>query len=587
MTMGRVRGWSLLSAALMGSTALMLAGPAAAQSKVGVTSATDGDPLGKPPAENERVLRIGIDVQANEVVTTRSNDRAHLVFLDGTALTVGPDARLTIDKFVYDPNTKTGDLAITASQGVLRLVGGKISKTNAIKINTPSSTIGIRGGIGMFGVTSGKTTAAFLFGNSMTVTGGGQTQIMTRPNSFSIINTGGSPSLPSLLPPGGLDSLMGALSLASNNSGKGGGTGGNADQKSQSSGFSNNNSGGQPPGGPPTTGNPPNVNNNTFTQAVSNTNPASNPTPQNTAPQNTTPVSTDTNPPPPTPKTSQNLTGYVGGLLVITEHHNRSVTTALSDAQPGDLRISTNADNSTVTSRIVIRGPDDSLSVRLRLGTGRNGISAFQDNLNFATATVNDRTTIRQGDERIRARDTSVLVTAAAVPGGSYVGTGCTCDFLTFGEWETVVTPHQRGQHGHGVVTQAPWIAGTLATQLPNTQVASFSGGMWGQAQNAGSSIRNVTGTFGINNYSFSAGSGQWVSAFDGVNYSGTVRGSPGGATFSSSSLPATTGYNTMSVNGSFFSSSTSNGAVAGVGGQFAAGGPGYVASGTFGGSKR
>src|SRR6516225_11031856 len=144
MTMGRVRGWSLLKAALAGTTALMFVGTAAAQSKVGVTSATDGDPLGKPPAENERVLRIGIDVQANEVVTTKANDRAHLVFLDGTALTVGPDARLTIDKFVYDPNTKTGDLAITASQGVLRLVGGKISKTNAIKINTPAGTIGIR-----------------------------------------------------------------------------------------------------------------------------------------------------------------------------------------------------------------------------------------------------------------------------------------------------------------------------------------------------------------------------------------------------------------------------------------------------------
>src|SRR5229473_83494 len=113
MAMGRVRGWSLLCAALMGTTALTLVQPAAAQSKVGVTSATDGDPLGKPPAENERILRIGIDVQAN--------DRAHLVFLDGTSLTVGPNARLTIDKFVYDPNTKTGDLAITASQGVLRL----------------------------------------------------------------------------------------------------------------------------------------------------------------------------------------------------------------------------------------------------------------------------------------------------------------------------------------------------------------------------------------------------------------------------------------------------------------------------------
>src|SRR5690242_20203744 len=103
MTMGRVRGWSVLSAALFGATTLMLVGPVAAQSKVGVTSATDGDPLGKPPQEKERVLRIGIDVQANEVVTTNSDDRAHLVFLDGSSLTVGPNARLTVDKFVYDP----------------------------------------------------------------------------------------------------------------------------------------------------------------------------------------------------------------------------------------------------------------------------------------------------------------------------------------------------------------------------------------------------------------------------------------------------------------------------------------------------
>src|SRR5688572_32469401 len=47
-------------------------------------------------------------------------------------LQIGPDAQLVIDKFVYDPNTKTGDLAITATKGVFRLVGGKISKTNPI-----------------------------------------------------------------------------------------------------------------------------------------------------------------------------------------------------------------------------------------------------------------------------------------------------------------------------------------------------------------------------------------------------------------------------------------------------------------------
>src|SRR5262245_10967832 len=207
MTMGRVRGRSLLKAALLGTTALLFVGPAAAQvqSKVGVTSATDGDPLGKPPTQNERVLRIGIDVQANEVVTTKADDRAHLVFLDGSSLTVGPNARLTIDKFVYDPNTKTGDLSITATQGVLRLVGGKISKTNPIVINTPSGTIGIRGGIGMIGVTQTTTTAAFMFGHSLKFSGQGQTQILTRPGSQVTCNTGSPPGLPIVLPPGALN----------------------------------------------------------------------------------------------------------------------------------------------------------------------------------------------------------------------------------------------------------------------------------------------------------------------------------------------------------------------------------------------
>jgi hypothetical protein len=125
---------SLVRAALLGAFALFgtpfTIGEAAG--KVAVASATDGDPHGKPPQEAERVLRIGIDVQANELVTTNESDRAHLAFLDGSSLTVGPNAHLTIDRFVFDPSTKTGELAINASKGVLRPVGGKISKGNPI-----------------------------------------------------------------------------------------------------------------------------------------------------------------------------------------------------------------------------------------------------------------------------------------------------------------------------------------------------------------------------------------------------------------------------------------------------------------------
>ncbi len=258
MVKANVIGFPLVRAMLLGTTAIALFGAPfsipEAVARVGVTSATDGDPLGKPPSEAERVLRIGIDVQANEVITTNARDRAHLVFLDGTSLTVGPSAQLTIDKFVYDPATKTGDLAINASKGVFRLVGGKISKTKPITITTPSGTIGIRGGITIFTVQPTSTTSTFVFGNGMTFTAAGQTQTVTRPGSQVTAAGGAAPGAPTMVGQGGLTAQLSQLEGTSQSSGQSGGggssggtTGGNADQKAQSSGFSSRNSG-QAPG---------------------------------------------------------------------------------------------------------------------------------------------------------------------------------------------------------------------------------------------------------------------------------------------------------------------------------------------------
>jgi FecR protein len=236
--------------ALLGATVLALlttpffAGQAAA--KVGVTSATDGDPLGKPPQEAERVLRIGVDVQANELITTNANDRAHLLFLDGSSLTVGPNAQLTIDKFVFDPNTKTGELAINASKGVLRLVGGKISKSGPIVITTPANTVGIRGGITILDVKANQTDSTFVFGKDMTVRAAGQTQVATRPGSMIVTNFGSPPGLPTILAQGALNAQLAALEGGRRGSqgGSGGGSGGgrNPDQVAQSSGLSSVNS---------------------------------------------------------------------------------------------------------------------------------------------------------------------------------------------------------------------------------------------------------------------------------------------------------------------------------------------------------
>jgi hypothetical protein len=212
--------------------------PALADPRVGVTSATAGGPTGKPPAQAERVLHVGVDVQANEVVTTGASDRAHLLFLDGSSLTVGPQARLTIDKFVYDPNSKVGALAINASQGIFRFVGGKISKTAPVSVATPSSTLTIRGGIMIIEIDASHTVATFVFGKDMTVTANGKTQVVTRPGWQVVTFAGSVPGAPQEAPPALLKAELSQLE---------GGANGNSAADEKAKGFVQGGPGG---GGP-------------------------------------------------------------------------------------------------------------------------------------------------------------------------------------------------------------------------------------------------------------------------------------------------------------------------------------------------
>jgi hypothetical protein len=161
------------------------------------------------------VLRVGTDVQANEIISTAADDRAHLVFLDGTTLTIGPSSSMTIDKFVYDPTTQKGELAVNATKGIFRVIGGRISKTAEITVSTPSSTIGIRGGIMIVGVEATQTTSIFVYGNSMTVTANGATQTVTQPGLQVTTIAGSPPGAPTIVVQGSLSAALG--NLAGNN----------------------------------------------------------------------------------------------------------------------------------------------------------------------------------------------------------------------------------------------------------------------------------------------------------------------------------------------------------------------------------
>ncbi|MBV8168973.1 MAG: FecR domain-containing protein [Alphaproteobacteria bacterium] len=199
---------------------------ARADTKVGVTAAVNPQAIGQPPTEPERVLMVGTDTFANEKITTGPAGQVQLLFTDGSSLALGPNADVKIDEFVYDPNTKTGKLAISATQGLMRLVGGAISKSSEVTVTTPSMTAGIRGGVMNIDSRPGQPAHAhFLFGIAMRVTAAGVTQEATRPGfGITVAGPGQPPQAPVRLTTAEVSGAMGQTQASSRQAATGGAT---------------------------------------------------------------------------------------------------------------------------------------------------------------------------------------------------------------------------------------------------------------------------------------------------------------------------------------------------------------------------
>ena len=202
-----------LAALLLGTG---LAGaPAVAQQRVGVNSAVNQEATGIPPGAAPRRLVLGQEVVFNERISTGPEGQTQILFVDQSTMTVGPRSDMVIDEFVYDPNAGTGKLAASLTRGVFRFVGGKLSKQdNAVTMQTPSATIGIRGGLILVDLTpDGQLQVIFGYGAGVTVTGlNGLAQTITRPGfQVTVAGRGAAPSTPSPTPPGAAAALLAQL----------------------------------------------------------------------------------------------------------------------------------------------------------------------------------------------------------------------------------------------------------------------------------------------------------------------------------------------------------------------------------------
>ena len=191
---------------------MMPAVASAAPEDVGINSAVNTNAVGTPPGGATQRLVIGQKVVYREHIVTDPGGQAQILFLDQSSMTIGPNSDLMIDEFVYDPTTGTGKLAMSATKGVMRFVGGRVSKLeNGVTMQTPSASIGIRGGVFIMDQKpSGPLDVVFVFGKGITVTGRtGITRTIYSPGfSVSVAGPGASPTPPAPAPPGRLAALL-------------------------------------------------------------------------------------------------------------------------------------------------------------------------------------------------------------------------------------------------------------------------------------------------------------------------------------------------------------------------------------------
>ncbi len=125
---------------------------------------------------------LGDAVRPGEELRTGADGIIHILFLDQSSITLGPDSSLSIDAFSHDETSRSGKIALTLNTGSVRVVGGLNSKGHETEVRTPSATVGILGGISIVETNGQNTSSTFLFGQEMRMTNtSGNSQTVLRP----------------------------------------------------------------------------------------------------------------------------------------------------------------------------------------------------------------------------------------------------------------------------------------------------------------------------------------------------------------------------------------------------------------------
>ena len=188
--------------------------PAQAQEAIGTVSRIQGDASGTR-AGTTQALGLNASVLVNESVSTGAAARLEITFKDNSRLTLGENARLTLDRYIFNPATKRRMVRMKVV-GAFRFISGKVANLarSDVKITTPVASVGVRGTDFWAGPIDDQALGVFLMEGAVRVSNAAGAQTLDRSGQGTNIGApGAAPGLVTLWPQAKIDRAMATVAF--------------------------------------------------------------------------------------------------------------------------------------------------------------------------------------------------------------------------------------------------------------------------------------------------------------------------------------------------------------------------------------
>ncbi|MFC1862803.1 FecR domain-containing protein [Thermodesulfobacteriota bacterium] len=83
----------------------------------------------------------------SDILETGPQGSLGITFIDNSRFSIGPDTRIELKQFNFNPTTHDGEFVTDINCGTIAIISGQIAKKShdAMKVKTPTTILGVRG----------------------------------------------------------------------------------------------------------------------------------------------------------------------------------------------------------------------------------------------------------------------------------------------------------------------------------------------------------------------------------------------------------------------------------------------------------